>query len=178
MLITSSAAAALLIMLLFVAFTIANNDCSVIHDTDINPHTAGLGHAGGLSIADCCAACRSPVWWKRGCRFSTFSKGACWLKADNRTVAHSPGKTSVGCNSEAPPPPPPPPPPPIPPKGTTGLWEQLGPWNIGDDTSIGGEAGTLADAVSPWKNPDIVYAGGQNNGASSGVLKSSDRGRH
>ena len=41
-----------------------------------------------------------------------------------------------------------------------------------------GEAGTLADAVSPASNPNLIYAGGQNNGASSGVLKSVDGGRH
>ena len=34
-----------------------------------------------------------------------------------------------------------------------------------------GEAGTLASAASPAANPDLIYAGGQNNGASSGVLK-------
>ena len=42
---------------------------------------------------------------------------------------------------------------------------------------MAGEAGTLADAVSPAANPSLIYAGGQNNGASSGVLKSTDMGR-
>jgi photosystem II stability/assembly factor-like uncharacterized protein len=40
-----------------------------------------------------------------------------------------------------------------------------------------GYAGTLADAVSPVAYPALIYAGGRNNGASSGVLKSTDRGQ-
>ena len=58
-----------------------------------------------------------------------------------------------------------------------GLWQKLGPRNIGDDAQGQGYAGTLADAVSPLSNPDLIYAGGHNNGASSGVLKSTDRGK-
>jgi hypothetical protein len=73
--------------------------------------------------------------------------------------------------------PPPPLPPPWPPRGSTGDWELVGPKNIGDDVYLAGEAGTLADAVSPAANPSLIYAGGQNNGASSGVLKSTDMGR-
>ena len=73
--------------------------------------------------------------------------------------------------------PPPPPPPPYPPRGSTGDWELVGPTNIGDDVHSAGEAGTLADAVSPATNPRLIYAGGQNNGASSGVFKSTDMGR-
>ena len=57
-------------------------------------------------------------------------------------------------------------------------WKVVGPFNIGDDINMHGEAGTLADAASPAGNPNIIYAGGQNNGASSGVLKSIDGGRH
>ncbi len=155
--------------------------CRVTHDTDINPHTAGLGHIGGSSIESCCAACRSPDWWSKGCRFATLSKGSCWFKADNATVISSPGIDAVECTSAGPapaPPPPPPPPPPLPPKGTTGRWRFLGPSNIGDDINIHGEAGTLADAASPAANPDVMYAGGQNNGASSGILRSLDGGRH
>ena len=149
--------------------------CHVLSDVDINPHHPGIGHVAGSSVDECCAICRSPTWWSKGCRFSTLSRGSCWFKADNKTVVKSPGKQSVGCSSMAPPPAPPPP---LPPKGNTGPWERLGPWNIGDDIYDAGEAGTLADAASPAKNPDVVYAGGQNNGASSGVLKSIDRGRH
>ena len=57
-------------------------------------------------------------------------------------------------------------------------WEHIGPWNIGDDIHIGGESGTLSSAASPVSNPNLIYAGGKNNGASSGVLKSVDMGRH
>ena len=41
-----------------------------------------------------------------------------------------------------------------------------------------GESGTLADAVSPASNPKLIYAGGSNNGASSGIIKSTDMGKH
>ena len=54
----------------------------------------------------------------------------------------------------------------------------MGPTNIGDDIHFNGEAGTLADAASPAANPHVIYAGGQNNGASSGVVRSLDGGRH
>ena len=57
-------------------------------------------------------------------------------------------------------------------------WEHVGPRNIFDDENMNGEAGTLADAASPAANPDLIYAGGRNNGASPGVLKSTDMGRH
>jgi hypothetical protein len=62
-------------------------------------------------------------------------------------------------------------------------WDRIGPWNIFDGTdptkSSGmGEAGTLASAASPKANPDLIYAGGQNNGVSSGVLKTIDGGVH
>ena len=151
-------------------------DCRVQTDTDINPHTAGLGNIPGASIGQCCEACASAAWWGRGCRFSTLSKGRCWFKADNSTVVPSPGKISVEATSAAPPSPPPPPPPPAPPKDWSVPWTTVGPWNIGDDVGGRGEAGTLADAVSPASNPNLIYAGGKNNGASSGVLKSVDRG--
>ena len=36
----------------------------------------------------------------------------------------------------------------------------------------------MADAVSPANNPLLMFAGGQNNGASSGVIKSADGGKH
>ena len=49
-----------------------------------------------------------------------------------------------------------------------------GPWNIFDDKDIKGEAGTLACAASPAANPDLIYAGGQNNGVSSGIIKTTD----
>lgn len=168
----------LLHLALLLPSVIDPTQCRVTKDVDINPHTAGIGHVAGNSIEQCCQACRSPLWWGRGCRFSTLSRGACWLKGDNKTVAPSPGKMSVECLSVGPPPPPLPPPPPFPPKGTTGPWALLGPTNIGDDVSLQGEAGTLADAASPAANPKIMYAGGQNNGASSGVHRSLDGGAH
>jgi hypothetical protein len=56
-------------------------------------------------------------------------------------------------------------------------WQKLGPHNIGDDVHGQGYAGTLADAVSPISNKNIIYTGGHNNGAASGVLKSTDRGK-
>jgi len=63
------------------------------------------------------------------------------------------------------------------------VWEPVGPWNLYDGTnpteSAGmGEAGTLATAASLSTAPDLIYAGGQNNGASSGVLKTIDGGIH
>ena len=63
------------------------------------------------------------------------------------------------------------------------VWEHVGPWNIYGGTnpkvSAGmGESGTLATAASLAAVPDLIYAGGQNNGASSGVLKTIDGGIH
>ena len=62
-------------------------------------------------------------------------------------------------------------------------WDRVGPWNLFDGTdptkSSGmGESGTLASAASPKANPDLIYAGGSNNGVSSGVLKTIDGGVH
>ena len=56
--------------------------------------------------------------------------------------------------------------------GNGSAWERVGPWNIFDDKFNNGESGTLACAASPEQNPHIIYAGGQNNGVSSGILKS------
>ena len=44
--------------------------------------------------------------------------------------------------------------------GATGDWNKIGPWGIGDDVKGKGEGGTLADAVSPAGNPNVVYSGG------------------
>ena len=70
-------------------------------------------------------------------------------------------------------------------QGAAGAWEHVGPHNIFDaynENGTGplpmGEAGTLASAASPKANPDLIYAGGQNNGVSSGVLKTIDGGIH
>lgn len=120
--------------------------CETYQDIDIDPHTPGLGHVPGIDIATCCDTCTSPAWWGRGCRFYTLSKGNCWLKADNGSMVKTPGYLSGRALKAAPPPPPPPPPPP---RGKTGDWIKVGPIGIGDDINASGEAGTLADAVSP-----------------------------
>ena len=81
----------------------------------------------------------------------------------------APGCPPGGC--------PPPPPPGPPPKRTGTPWERIGPRNIFDDEHDRGEAGTLATAASPQgSGMRIIYTGGQNNGASSGVLKTADGG--
>lgn len=56
-------------------------------------------------------------------------------------------------------------------------WEHIGPRNIFNDARGNGESGTLADAVSPPGNPQLIYSGGSNNGAASGVLRTMDGGR-
>lgn len=57
-------------------------------------------------------------------------------------------------------------------------WDRIGPWNIFNDRDGHGEAGTLACAASPAANPSVIYAGGQNNGVSSGIIKTVDGGEH
>ena len=84
--------------------------------------------------------------------------------------------TPVPSPRPGPPPPPPAPAPPPPAAGTP--WGHVGPWNIFDDKDNKGEAGTLAAAASPEKNPNLIYTGGHNNGVSSGILKSVDGGVH
>ena len=83
-------------------------------------------------------------------------------------MVKSPGKISGHATAQIVPPAPPPLPS-WPKKGTTGDWKKVGPWGIGDDIEGKGEAGTLADAVSPAGNPKVIYTGGRNNGASSGL---------
>eukprot|EP00937_MAST-01D_sp_MAST-1D-sp2_P005631 g5631.t1 len=86
----------------------------------------------------------------------------------------------------APPPAPAPTPAPLPPLPPTPMppatgtpWDVVGPTNIGDSiTADGGEAGTLQPVVAAGGNPDVIYTGGNNNAASSGVLKSVDGSRH
>ena len=60
--------------------------------------------------------------------------------------------------------------------GASAEWEHLGPRNIFNDAAERGESGTLADAASPAANPRLIYTGGSNNGAASGILKSTDGG--
>jgi len=95
--------------------------------------------------------------------------------------AHPP-LANFTCSTPVPSPrpgPPPPPPAPAPPPPATGTpWGHVGPWNIFDDKDNKGEAGTLSDAASPEKNPNLIYTGGHNNGVSSGILKSVDGGVH
>jgi hypothetical protein len=77
-----------------------------------------------------------------------------------------------------PPPPPPAPPAPAPPKSDLS-WLNIGPKNIGDSIpGLAGEAGTIAPAVSVVGAPEVMYMGGNNNAAASGVLKSVDYGLH
>ena len=68
------------------------------------------------------------------------------------------------------------PPTPTTPPATNTPWTNIGPKNIGDDVHGRGEAGTIGPAVS--KDGVKMYMGGNNNAASSGVLKSVDRGKH
>ena len=62
------------------------------------------------------------------------------------------------------------------PPATGRSWTNIGPKNIGDDVHGRGEAGTIGPAVS--KDGVKMYMGGNNNAASSGVLKSIDGGMH
>ena len=100
------------------------------------------------------------------------------IKVGPPAPAPMPNFTCTG-QPPAPPTPAPPPTPPAPAPPATGTpWEHVGPWNIFDDKDNKGEAGTLAAAASPKANPNIIYAGGHNNGVSSGILKSVDGGSH
>eukprot|EP00041_Stephanoeca_diplocostata_P031953 m.1007819 g.1007819 ORF g.1007819 m.1007819 type:complete len:415 (-) comp24057_c0_seq32:3204-4448(-) len=89
------------------------NASEFLNNTDFHDGQ-GLGHAPGMSAADCCAQCSSPSWAAKGCKFFTFASappGTCWFKEDHNGPKHSPGSISGGV---APLPPPPPPPPPKP----------------------------------------------------------------
>ena len=77
--------AAILAALAAVATAGGGSTCKVFKDIDIDPHTAGLGWAPGGSLQDCCNACSTPTWFAKGCRFFTFSKGRCWMKASIRS---------------------------------------------------------------------------------------------
>ena len=66
-----------------------------------------------------------------------------------------------------------------------GPWDRIGPHNIFNAYNEGGrgplpmgEAGTLEGASSLASAPHIIYAGGQNNGVSSGIIKTVDGGQH
>ena len=60
--------------------------------------------------------------------------------------------------------------------GAIASWDRIGPWNIFDDATGKGESGTVACAASPPAIPNVIYAGGQNNGVSSGIIKTEDFG--
>ena len=68
--------------------------CVVMPDTDINPHTSGLGSAPGTSAEECCALCSSAEWAAKGCQFWTLSRNTCWFKSAVHTKLSSPGKIS------------------------------------------------------------------------------------
>jgi len=66
-----------------------------------------------------------------------------------------------------------------------GAWDRVGPHNIfnaysdnGKGSQPMGEGGTIAGASSLAAAPEIIYAGGQNNGVSSGIIKTTDGGKH
>ena len=63
-------------------------------DTDINPHTSGLGSAPGTSAEQCCKLCSSAEWAAKGCQFWTLSRNTCWFKSSLHTKLSSPGKIS------------------------------------------------------------------------------------
>ena len=86
----------------------------------------------------------------------------------------------VKANAPKPGPPPPPPAPPTPDPPKSDLpWLNIGPKNIGDSIpGLAGEAGTIAPAVSLVGTPNLMYMGGNNNAAASGVVKSIDYGEH
>ena len=71
--------------------------CIVYNDTDIDPHTPGLGNIAASNISTCCVACQSDAWRQRGCQYFTLSKGNCWFKATAAVQVVSPGKTSGSC---------------------------------------------------------------------------------
>ena len=77
----------MIVAMLFLAAPATGPSCLVTKGVDINPHTAGIGWAPSDNVDKCCALCRSPTWWAKGCRFSTLSRGRCWFKGDNRTGA-------------------------------------------------------------------------------------------
>ena len=93
------------------------SSCQIFTDTDIDPHTPGLGNIVANNISTCCDACLSAKWAAKGCRYFTLSKGNCWFKATADVQVVAPGKTS-GSIANAPSPvptPPPTPPTPVPP---------------------------------------------------------------
>jgi hypothetical protein len=121
--------------------------------------------SGVASAADCCALCgkhEACVAWD----YNVQPPHECWLKDNTRGRTYNPLRAS-GLKTAPPPPP-----------TAGGAWDRIGPWNIFNDKDLRGEAGTLACAASPKAHPEVIYAGGQNNGVSSGILKTVDGGVH
>ena len=104
--------------------------CNTFQDTDIDPHTPGMGSVAASDIQTCCETCASAAWYNKGCRFYTLSKGRCWFKTNNGTVVHSPGVIGGHATSPAPPPPPLPPWP----KRSPVDWTKVGP--LMDDSTL------------------------------------------
>jgi sialate O-acetylesterase len=92
--------------------------CLLMNDTDINPHTPGLGNVAASSALECCTLCASTAWAAKGCAYFTYSKANCWFKSNADTKVPSQGKTSGHIGAGLPTPPPTPPTPPTPPLPT------------------------------------------------------------
>jgi hypothetical protein len=103
----------------------ARNGCFLLNNTDINPHTAGLGNVPRSNAGECCTLCASPMWINQGCRFFVFSRGQCWFKTNADNKVPTPGKMSGRITGPFPTPPPTPPTPPPPPGKTDGTLLQL-----------------------------------------------------
>mgnify|MGYP000940183457 CR=1 FL=1 len=56
--------------------------------------------------------------------------------------------------------------------------KRIGPRNVYNEINDNGFAGTTADAVADRELPGTYYTGGSNNSSASGVLKSTDGGKH
>jgi hypothetical protein len=52
-----------------------SDGCYFYNDTDIDPHTAGIGDAPGKVPADCCTLCAGAVWKAKRCKYFTLSHG-------------------------------------------------------------------------------------------------------
>ena len=74
--------------------TYAGQCIELFNDTDINPHTAGLGNIPADSASTCCTACASAEWAARGCQYFTLSLGQCWFKATADIKVSAAGKVS------------------------------------------------------------------------------------
>jgi hypothetical protein len=92
-------AAQLLLLVVPALALMSGSSCNLMNNTDINPHTAGLGDIPGANVSDCCAGCASPQWLAKGCRFFTLSRGRCWFKATADIKIQATGKMSGQVNA-------------------------------------------------------------------------------